>query len=202
MIRHIARLLTIALFGVGIVACSSDDNPVCAAPLPAGVVGNPRPPAPRPAQQKPAQQRTTSKVQDKPRGPSGTTNGSGKKQDKPKAVTSNPAWKSGTKPTTWSGYNPNSRNWSTPYRKGYDPAPQPVIINNYGHDYRTYPGYIGYYPVGYWPMGYGAHYGCTAEREADPETTASPSPAPTVTVTAPASTTPSATPSPTPSGTP
>lgn len=196
MIRHIARLLTIALFGLGIVACSSDDNPVCAAEAPAVAMGNPRP-QPRSNPGKPAGQRTTSKVQDKPRGPSGTTNGSGKKQDKPKAVTSNPAWRSGTKPTTWSGYNPNSRNWSTPYRKGYDAAPQPVIINNYyGHDYRTYPGYIGYYPVGYWPRGYGEHYDATGTKEAEPETTASPSPAPTVTVTVPPSTPPSSTPAP------
>lgn len=188
MIRHIARALAVLLFGVGLVACSSDDNPVCAATVLPTV--NPPRPQPRP-NPRPAQQRTTSKVQDKPRGPSGTTNKAGKKQDKPKAITSNPAWKSGTKPTTWSGYNPNSRNWSQPYRKGYEAAPQPVIINNFGHDYRTYPYYPGFYPVGVWPVGYGARYGCVAEREATPEAPASP--APTVTVTVPPSTPPSST---------
>lgn len=163
MIRHIARLAAIVLVAVGGVVACSEDTPVCAAPIPAA--NNPRPVQPPkanpPKVNQPGQQRTTSKVQDK------TQTG---KQDKAKTTT-NPAWKSSTKPTAWSGYNPNSRDWSKPYRKGHKPAPQPVIINQYGHDYRTYPGYGGYYPVGVWPIGYGATYGCVAEREDDAEET-------------------------------
>lgn len=146
MLRNIARAAAIALIAVvGVVACS-DDQQACAASW-----GNaPKPPSqpkpPKVNQPKPGQQRTTSKVQDK---------------TQPKAT---------TKPTSWSGYNDRvqNRKWDQPYRKGYPVAQQPVIINQYGHDYRTYPGYYGYYPIGVWPMGYGHTYGCVADQEGDP----------------------------------
>lgn len=170
MNKNILRLAAaVVLIGGGIVACSNG-TPACAAT-------GPKPPAPKPY--RPSGQRTTSKVQDKPR-----TNTSRK-------TTTNPNWKSSTKPTTWGGYNAN-RNWQQPYRKGMPVAPQPVIIHQYNHDYRTYPGYSGYYPVGVWPVGYGQRYGCSADREAAPEST--PTPAPTVTVTVPATPSPTETP--------
>lgn len=175
MIKTLARAAAITLLAVvGLVACS-DDQQACAASM---ANNPPKPPAAKPPKAnppKPGQQRTTSRVQDKPR------------VDK----------KATTRPTAWSGYNDraNKRNWTKPYRKGYPAAPQPVIINQYGHDYRTYPGYVGFYPVGVWPVGYGHQYGCSAEREADPERP--PTPAPTVTVTAPPTEATSGTPTPT-----
>lgn len=174
--KNVVRLAAIVVvIGGGIVACGND-TPACAGT-------GPRPPAPRPykpAQPKPGGQRTKSKIQDKPHSSS-------------KKTTTNPNWKSSTKPTTWGGYN-TGRNWQQPYRKGMPTAPQPVIIHQYGSDYRTYPGYGGYYPVGVWPMGYGARYGCSADKEADPQSQSTPSPAPTVTVTVPATPSPTQTP--------
>lgn len=180
MLKNIARVAAVALIaGVALVACGSDQQ-ACAAPmgnqLPmvAAPMGN-QPPPPKGNTQrnqpKPGTQRTTSRVQDKPR------------------TTINPA----PKPTSWAGYNDRvkQRNWSQPYRKGYSVPQQPVIVNYYGHDYRTYPGYPGYYPIGVWPMHYGHDYGCVADQEADPETTAAPTANPTVTVTVSPSTTPS-----------
>lgn len=139
----------LALTGGLLVACG-DDQPACAGTPP-------RPPAPKPYRpQQPNGQRTRSKVQDKPK--------------------ANPNWKSGSKPSTWGGYN-TGRNWQQPYRKNMPVPPQPIIIHQYGSDYRSYPGFVGYYPVGVWPVGYGARYGCVPEKESTPDPTA------TVTVT-------------------
>jgi hypothetical protein len=198
--RHLARILAVALLGTGLAACSDDGQEACAAPAPA--VAAPAAPAAvettRPRQpsrpQQPRQQRTTSKVQDKTRSTSGTNSGSGKR-----TTTINPNWKSTTKPTKWGDYK-TDRNWSKPYRSGYPAAPQPVIIHQYGYDYRTYPGYYGWYPVGVYPVGYGAKYGCVADEEKNEPEQAPPSPAPTVTVTA--TPTPTETRSPTPTPTP
>jgi hypothetical protein len=178
MLKNIARIVAVGLVAVaGLVACS-DDQQACAAqgaPLPQAQQTY-RPPAPRPPKQ-PTQKRTTSKVQDKPR-----------------ATTKIQPTQ---KPTSWSGYNDRvkKRNWSQPYRKGYAVPQQPVIVNYYGHDYRTYYGYPGYYPIGVWPMGYGAHYGCVADEESTPEAApaSTPTPAPAATVTVTPSTTPSPT---------
>lgn len=160
--KTIARIAAATILTTGLLVACSNGDPACAATL-----GNPpKPPARpyKPSQPKPAQKRTTSKVQDQPK-------------------------KAAPKPTNWGGYNDrvNERNWSQPYRKGMPVAPQPVIIHQYGNDYRTYPGYSGYYPVGIWPVGYGARYGCTPERE---DTPATPTPSPTTTVTVTATPTP------------
>lgn len=181
MLRHIARAAAIALIAGGALVACGNDQSACAAtmgnqPPPPKSQTKVNPPKANTNQPKPGAQRTTSRVQDQPR-----------------------ANKTTTKPTTWAGYNDRvkQRNWSKPYRKGYDVPQQPIIINQYGHDYRTYPGYVGYYPIGVWPVGYGQHYGCVAEREADPDQTPA-SPAPTVTVTMPPSTAPTPSPSETP----
>lgn len=142
LIRIIAML---ALVAGSLVACGNS-SPVCAAT-------GPKPPPAKPIKpQQPRQQRTTSKVQDRP-------------NNQPKA-TKKPA----AKPTNWGGYNDRvaKRSWTSPYRKGYPTAPQPVIIHQHGSDYRTYPGYTGYYPVGVWPSGYGSKYGCSADQEGSP----------------------------------
>jgi hypothetical protein len=176
MIRNLARVLAVVLVGIGALVACGDDQQACAATM-----GNPRPNPPKyNPPPRPSGQRTSSKVQDRTskKTTTGTSNGSSKKS-------TNPYWRSSSKPTTWGGYNTSSRNWSQPYRKNMPVAPQPVIVNYYGHDYRTYPMFPGYYPVGVWPVGYGAHYGCVAEREAEPEQ--APTPAPTVTVTVPPS---------------
>lgn len=154
VIRGAAAVIILA---GALVACGND-QPACAA----SVGTPPKPPKVNPP--KPQQQRTTSKVQDRPK-------------TAPKTQK-----KAAPKPTNWSGYNDRvkQRNWSTPYRKGYPTAPQPIIIHQYGNDYRTYPGYYGYYPVGVWPVGYGAKFGCTSERE---DTPAPAQPTSTVTVT-------------------
>ena len=184
MLKNIARVAAVALIALaGVVACS-DDQQACAAPLGTAPRPNPvRPPKANPPKQdtKPGQQRTTSKVQDAPK-----------------------AGKTTTKPKNWSGYDDRvkKRTWSKPYREGYPVPQQPVIINQYGHDYRSYPGYYGYYPIGVWPMGYGARYGCVSDEEQDLEKSPPPSPAPTVTVTAPPSLTFSAGLSGTPTATP
>lgn len=195
MIRNLARLTAVALVALGGAVACSEDTPACAATVAEPM--NPtsqqtyKPPKVNPPPQKPAQQRTTSRVQDKPKTTSTTTSGK-------KTTTIKPNWKSTSKPTTWGGYK-QDRNWNQPYRKNMPVPQQPVIVNVYNHDYRTYPGYAGYYPVGVWPVGYGAHYGCVAETEAPAET---PTPAPTVTVTAPPPVTVTVPPSATPSETP
>jgi hypothetical protein len=184
MIRHLARVAAVAILAAaGLVACG-DDQQACAAPAQFAVPAVYNPPKPQQKanppkvnQPRPQSQRTTSRVQDQPR-----------------------ANKTTTKPTTWAGYNDRvkQRNWSQPYRKDYPVAPQPVIINQYGHDYRTYPGYGGYYPIGVWPAGYGQRYGCVADQEGDGEK--SPTPAPTMTVTVTPTPSPSSTPTETPRG--
>lgn len=164
MKKNLARAAAVTVLLAGSIVACGDGTPACAAT-------GPKPPAPKPYRpSKPSGQRTKSKVQDKPR-----TSTSRK-------PTTNPYWKSSTKPTSWGGYN-SGRNWKQPYRKGMPAAPQPVIVHVHNNDYRTYPGYSGYYPVGVWPMGYGARYGCSADKEADPQG-AQPTPAPTVTVPA------------------
>lgn len=156
--RNLIRIGAVLTLAGGLLVACGDDQPACAG-------SPPKPPAPKPYQPKqPNQQRTTSKVQDKPKVSSKTTN---------------PNWKSTSKPTTWGGYK-QDRNWQQPYRKNMPVAPQPIIIHQYGNDYRTYPGFGGYYPVGVWPVGYGARYGCVPEKESTPE----PTPTATVTVTA------------------
>lgn len=179
LVKIAARLLAVVLLGMlSLVACS-DDQQACAAtvtePMAPTSQQTYKPPSTTRRNNQPGSTRTTSKVQDKPR--TGTNSGSTGKR----TTTIKPNWKSTAKPTTWGGYK-QDRNWSKPYHSGYPVPQQPIIINQYGHDYRTYPGYIGYYPVGVWPMGYGTRYGCVAETEATPA--ASPTPAPTVTVTA------------------
>jgi hypothetical protein len=175
MKKNLARVAAVTVLIAGSIVACGNGTPACAA-----TSGKPAPKPYRPS--KPSGQRTTSKVQDKPR--IGTS----------RKPTTNPYWKSSTKPTTWGGYN-TGRNWQQPYRKGMPPAPQPVIVHVHNHDYRTYPGYAGYYPVGIWPIGYGQRYGCSAEKEAAPESTPSPAPTVTVTTTVPPSVEPSATPS-------
>jgi hypothetical protein len=162
--KTIARIAAAIILTSGLLVACGNSSDACAAqgaPLPQAQQTY-RPPAPKPPRQ-PTQKRTTSKVQDRTQPP--------KVQKKTQP-----------KPTNWGGYNDrvNKRNWSQPYRKGLPVAPQPVIIHQYGNDYRTYPGYSGYYPVGIWPVGYGARYGCTPEREDTP----APTPTATVTVTA------------------
>lgn len=146
-LARIARIAAATILTAGLLVACSDQTQACAAT-------GPRPPAPKPykpAQPKPGGQRTSSKIQDKPR---------------PAKTTSHPNWKTTSKPTTWGGYNAG-RNWQKPYRKGMPVAPQPVIVHHYGADYRTYPGYPGYYPAGVWPVGYGARYGCAADQEGE-----------------------------------
>jgi len=168
-IQLVIRIAAGTALVAGLLVACGDQTPACAGTAP-------RPPAPKPYKpSRPGGQRTTSKV-----------------QDKPKTKATNPNWKSSTKPTTWGGYSSN-RNWQQPYRKGLPAAPQPVIIHQYGGDYRSYPGFVGYYPVGVWPVGYGARYGCSADKEADPQGS-QPTPAPTVTVTVPATPSPTETP--------
>lgn len=199
MIRHLARILAVAMLGgVALVACS-DQQQACAASLSepmkpaAQQTSKPNPPKVNP----PKTGRTTSKVQDKPKTGSGTNSGGTKK-----TTTINPNWKSTSKPTTWGGYK-QSRNWSQPYHSGYPAPQQPVIVHVHNYDYRTYPGYVGYYPVGVWPVGYGERYGCVADNESTPQPTENPSPAPaTVTVTVPPPVTVTVPPSATPSETP
>lgn len=166
--RNIARILAVVLIGAGALVACSDDQQACAAT--AGSLSKPSPP-------RPGSQRTSSKVQDRPMKTSGSNPGSSKK------ATTNPYWRTSTKPSTWGGYNTGGRNWSQPYRKNMPLAPQPAIVNYYGRDYRSYPSYPGYYPVGVWPEGYGARYGCVADRESTPEPTGTPTPSPTATVT-------------------
>ncbi|MFD7161354.1 hypothetical protein ACFV9C_42680 [Kribbella sp. NPDC059898] len=161
------------LIGTGtLVACSNDDEACASQPLT-------KPPGPSRTNNRPSSGRTTSKVQDRT-----NTNKSGK------------SGKATQRPTNWSGYNERVKqhNWSKPYRAGFPTPQQPVIIHQYGHDYRTYPGYGGYYPVGTWPIGYGERYGCRSEKESQPDTTSSPTPEPTVTVTEPVTPTRSSTP--------
>lgn len=176
-----ARLAAVVLLGIGALVACSNDQQACAA------TGPKPPPAPKPY--RPAGgQRTTSKIQDKPRTTTGRSN--------------NPYWKSSSRPTTWDGYNSGSRNWSQPYRKNMPIPQQPVIIHVHNYEYRTYPGYSGYYPVGIWPIGYGQRYGCVADREADPVSVPPSTPAPTVTVTVTPSASPTVSPTASPTGTP
>jgi hypothetical protein len=169
MKKNLVRVAAVTVLIAGSIVACGNGTPACAGT---------KPPAPKPY--RPSGQRTTSKVQDKP------------KTSTSRKTTTNPNWKSSTKPTTWGGYN-TGRNWKQPYRKGAPVAPQPVIIHQYGHDYRTYPGYYGYYPVGVWPIGYGDRYGCSADKEAAPQQS-QPTSTPTVTVTVPATATPTETP--------
>jgi hypothetical protein len=205
MIRHLAGVAAIVVIGgVAFVACS-DDQQACAATIPASQAAEPMAPtsqaSSKPGGTRPGSTRTTSKIQDKPGGTSTTrtTTGSGTTRT---TTTIKPNWKSSTKPTTWDGYK-QDRNWSQPYAKNKPVPQQPVIVHVYNHDYRTYPGYVGYYPVGVWPIGYGERYGCVAESESTPQPTENPSAAPaTVTVTAPPPVTVTVPPSATPSETP
>lgn len=73
-----------------------------------------------------------------------------------------------TKPTSWSQYKP-PHTWGQPYGKGRPAAPQPTVIVRHQHEYRTYPGYPGYYPPGIYPYGYGNAYGCRPAQEGDPD---------------------------------
>jgi hypothetical protein len=176
MKRHLPRALTILLIGAGTLVACGNDQDACAASA-----GNLPKPGAR-ITQRPTTQRTTSRIQDRPRTTTSTSNKSNKTTQQ--------------RPTNWFGYNDRVKqhNWAKPYRKGYPVPQQPIIVNQYGHDYRTYPGYPGLYPVGVWPVGYGNEFGCSTEKEADPETAAAPLPAPTMTVTA----TPNPFPAPTP----
>lgn len=173
MKRHLARALTIMLIGAGTLVACGNDQDACAA-----TAGNLPKPVSR-TTQRPTTQRTTSKVQDRPKTATSTSNKTTQQR-----------------PTNWSGSKDRVKkhNWTKPYRQGYPVPQQPVTINQYGHDYRTYPGYPGIYPVGVWPVGYGHDFGCRADKEANPETIQTPAPASTTPVTETATPTPSPTP--------
>lgn len=134
----------------GVVSCS-DDTPACAGGAP----------KPTPALRMQPLTEATSKPM-----PRYTYKPPVKKPaDRP---TLNPPKPAKTKPTAWSQYKP-PHTWGQPYGKGRPVPPQPSVIHIHNHDYRTYPGYPGYYGPGIFPIGYGAQYGCRAPQEGPPD---------------------------------
>lgn len=146
---RLTAVITAALLGGVLLVACGDDTPACAAttPKPIDALRMPgagptyRPPPPR----------YTYKPPPAPR-----------KQDTYRAPKTQP------KPTSWKQYKPPHK-WGQPYGKGRPVAPQPTVTHWHGGDYRTYPGYYGYYPVGVWPIGYGDTYGCRPLQEGQPE---------------------------------
>lgn len=138
-----ARLtLAALLLGVGLVACG-DDTPACAAPTPKPVDALRMPSAPKPPP--PAKPPAYKPPAYKP-----------------------PAYRSTTRPTSWKQHQP-PHTWGQPYGKGRPVPARPTVVVRHQHEYRTYPGYVGYYPIGVWPIGYGETYGCRPLQEGHPE---------------------------------
>lgn len=149
MIRRsvVLGLGVVLVAAVVLVACD-DDTPACAAPavgVPVAVTTYR--PQPRPTFRAPTQPRQSTRVTLNP----------------PKAGKT-----TAPKPSSWKDVKQPPHTWGQPYGKGRPVPPQPTVTVHYGHDYRVYPGYAGYYAPGYFPPGYGARYGCTAD-EREPE---------------------------------